>query len=198
MSAGLTPELLAGLWQERRPSGPPLAHTFRGMYADRWVRFHSLPDSKRYPESDAEYAIVLDRYNTILDKLFAGTDVFVVTTDWSNTPTGPAGCPTPRQTLHPEGIRWWTESEEDDPDPDLHHHTRLYADRRPWERGCVDELLRAVADEELFDVFFTDTELRHIHHPYDGGADVILTTSAERDRLRGQHTDWLSSHPAGL
>ncbi|MGW2966627.1 DUF3885 domain-containing protein [Streptomyces mirabilis] len=34
--------------------------------------------------------------------------------------------------------------------------------------------------------------------PYDGGADVILATPAERDRLRGRHTDRLSRHPAGL
>ncbi|WP_425246288.1 DUF3885 domain-containing protein [Streptomyces sp. NEAU-NA10] len=186
------------MWRESHPSGPPVAHTFRTRYADRWVRFHSLPDSKRYPESGDEYAIVLDRYNTILDELFAGTDVFVVTMDWSNTPTGPAGYPTPRQTLHPDGIRWWTESEQDDPDPEFHTHTRLYADRRRWNRGCLDGLLRAVADEALVEVFVADTELRRIHHPYDGGADVILATPAERDRVRDQHTDWLSSHPAGL
>ncbi|MFJ8023905.1 hypothetical protein [Streptomyces sp. NPDC096311] len=30
------------------------------------------------------------------------------------------------------------------------------------------------------------------------GADVILASPAERDRVRGRHTDWLSSHPAGL
>ena len=110
-SSAIDPELLAALWRERHPSGPPVAHTFRTRYADRWVRFHSLPDSKRYPESEDEYAIVLDRYNTILDELFADTDVFVVTMDWSNTPTGPAGYPTPRQMLHPDGIRWWTERE---------------------------------------------------------------------------------------
>jgi len=167
-------------------------------YADRWVRFHSLPGSKRYPESEDEYAIVLDRYNTILDDLFAGTDVFVVTMDWSNTPTGPAGYPTPRQILHPDSIRWWTESEQDDPDPEFHTHTRLYADRRRWSRGCVDGLLRAVADETLVEVFIADTELRCIHHPYDGGADVILATLAERDHVRDQHAGWLSSHPAGF
>ncbi|MGX1880910.1 DUF3885 domain-containing protein [Streptomyces sp. NPDC055287] len=198
MSSGFSPALLAGLWRERRPAGPPIAHTFRSAYADRWVRFHSLPDSKRYPESEDEYAIVLDRYNTVLDELFAGTDVFVVTMDWSDTPTGPAGYPTPRETLHPDGIRWWTESERDEPDAESCTHTRLYADRRPWERGCVDELLRAVADEAVVEVFFTDTELRRIHHPYDGGADVVLTTSAERSRLRDRHADWLSSHPGGL
>ncbi|MGW1880912.1 DUF3885 domain-containing protein [Streptomyces sp. NPDC001970] len=198
MSPDPTPELPAGLWRERRPSGPPVAHTFRSTYADRWVRFHSLPGSKRYPESNDEYAIVLDRYNTVLDELFADTDVFVVTMDWSNTPTGPAGYPTPRETLHPGSTLWWTESDQEDPDPEFYTHTRLYADRRPWKLGCVDELLRAVADEALVEVFFTDTELRRIHHPYDGGADVILTTPEERDRLRDLHSGWLSSHPLGL
>ncbi|MGW0584572.1 DUF3885 domain-containing protein [Streptomyces sp. NPDC002920] len=37
-----------------------------------------------------------------------------------------------------------------------------------------------------------------IHHAYDGGADAVLATLAERDRVRDQHTDWLSSHPAGF
>ncbi|MGW4549632.1 DUF3885 domain-containing protein [Streptomyces violaceorubidus] len=32
----------------------------------------------------------------------------------------------------------------------------------------------------------------------DGGADVFLTTSQERDRVRARHTDWLSRHPSGL
>ncbi|WP_405931172.1 hypothetical protein [Streptomyces sp. NBC_00827] len=198
MSTGVSPTLLARLWQERRPSGPPVAHTFRSTYTDRWVRFHSLPGSKRYPVSEDEYAIALDRYNTVLDELFAGTDVFVVTMDWSDTPNGPAGYASPRETLHPNGIRWWTESEQNDPDPESHTHTRLYADRRPREHGCVDGLLRAVADEALVEVFFADTELRRIRHPYDGGADVILATPEERDRLRDQHTDWLSSHSSGL
>ncbi|MDT7845623.1 hypothetical protein RQC66_33405 [Streptomyces justiciae] len=36
-------------------------------------------------------------------------------------------------------------------------------------------------------MFVTDTELRRIHHPYDGGADVVLPTPAERDRLRARH-----------
>jgi hypothetical protein len=193
-------EWLAALWRERRPAGPPVAHTFRGAYAERWVRFHSLPRSKRYPESEDEYAIVLERYNTILDELFAGLDVLVVTMDWSDTPTGPAGYPSPRQELHPAGVRWWIDSGSDDsdPDPEFRLHTRLYADLRPWRRGCVDGLLRAVADEALGEVFLTDTELRRIHHPYDGGADVILATPGERDALRGRHADWLSGHPDGL
>lgn len=136
--------------------------------------------------------------HTVLDELFTGLDVFVVTMDWSYAPTGPAGYPTPRQELHPGSVRWWIESDQDDPDPEFHTHTRLHADRRRWRHGCADDLLRAVADETLVEVFVTDTELRRIHHPYDGGADVVLASAAERDELRERHAAWLSSHPSGL
>ncbi|WP_460523503.1 DUF3885 domain-containing protein [Flindersiella endophytica] len=37
-----------------------------------------------------------------------------------------------------------------------------------------------------------------LHHTYDGGADCILDTTAERDRLRAAHPGWLSRHPQGL
>ncbi|MFI1759558.1 hypothetical protein [Streptomyces sp. NPDC020571] len=193
-----SPDALAALWRARRPSGPPVAHTFRSTYADRWVRFHSLPGSKRYPESEDEYAVALHRYNTVLDELFAHRDVYVVTSDWSWAPDGPAVFPTRQRESHPDGAHWWTESDEEDPDPALHTYTRFYAYRRPWRSGRVDALLRAVADEALVEVFVTDTELRRIHHPYDGGADVVLATPGERDGLRDRHVDWLSPHPSGL
>ncbi|MER5883662.1 hypothetical protein ABT160_07520 [Streptomyces sp. NPDC001941] len=197
MHSRTEPADLAALWRARHASVLPVAHTFRTVYADRWVRFHSLPESKRHPETAAEYATVLDRYNTVLDELFAGGEVFVVTVDWSSTPTGPAHYPL-RWELHPEGERWWTEPHADDPDPDFHTYTHLYADRRLWQRGSLDPVLRAVAGDELADVFVTDTDLARIHHPYDGGADVILTTPAERDHLRIRHHDWLSAYPGGL
>lgn len=43
----------------------------------------------------------------------------------------------------------------------------------------------------------TDLEMRRVHHPYDGGADVLLPTTGERDALKARHTDWLSTHRSG-
>ncbi|MFC8871519.1 hypothetical protein ACFUAC_28400 [Streptomyces sp. NPDC057148] len=40
-------------------------------------------------------------------------------------------------------------------------------------------------------MFLTDTGLRRIHHPYDGGADVVLATPAERDRFANRYVEWL-------
>lgn len=174
-----------------------MADDLRAVYRDRWVRFHSLPESKRYPETDAEYAIALDRYNTVLDELFAGQEVHVVTADWSNTESLPPRSPD-HAGRHPGSRHWVSFYSDPDPDPEFQRYTHLYASRIPWRRGCVDELLRSVADDVAGGVFITDLALRRIHHPYDGGADVILTTTAERDELKARHTSWLSKHPLGL
>jgi hypothetical protein len=137
---------LTELWHQRRPNCPPVGYKLRDAYRDVWGRFHSLPESKRYAEDESEYTVVLERYNTVLAELFAGTNVYVITPLWT------------------------TEA----------------------------ELLRDIADDKVAGVLITDTRMQRIHHPYDGGPDVFLATSEERDRMRDRHADWLSRHPSGL
>ncbi|USA01562.1 hypothetical protein NCG97_14120 [Streptomyces lydicamycinicus] len=143
MSRHLDRDHLSELWQRQWPLGPPLAHELRVAYSDRCVRFHSLPGSKRHPETEDEYAVVLDRSNTVLEELFAGTDIYVLTMAWSSEPTGPE-LPTRRREVHPDGSFRMTIANE--ADPEFHTYTHLYADRRPWQRGSVDGILREVAD----------------------------------------------------
>ncbi|MFF3521382.1 hypothetical protein ACFYYQ_11815 [Streptomyces albidoflavus] len=59
-------------------------------------------------------------------------------------------------------------------------------------------MLRAIADDEVSGVLIIDTGMRRVLHPYDGGADVLLTTPGERDRMHDRYADWLSRHPSGL
>ncbi|MEU0597457.1 hypothetical protein ABZ484_04210 [Streptomyces sp. NPDC006393] len=154
------------------------------------MRFHSLPESKRYAEDEDEYAIVLERCNTVLDELFAGMDVYVITPVWTTEPDVPAH--------RPDGGYWQSLLVEDDPDPEFRTYCHLFTARRPWQHGCIDEMLRDIADDKLAGVLVTDTRMRRIYHPYDGGADVLLPTPQERDRMRDRHATWLSSHPSGL
>ncbi|WP_455712185.1 DUF3885 domain-containing protein [Streptomyces canus] len=37
-----------------------------------------------------------------------------------------------------------------------------------------------------------------VHHPHDGGTDVFLATSEERNRMRDRYADWFSRHPSDL
>lgn len=182
--------VLTELWQRHWPDCPPVGHGLRDPYRDVWVRFHSLPGSKRYPEDEGEYAVVLGRYNTVLDELFAGEDVYVITPVWTTEAEVPP--------FQPGAEHWQSLLVNDDPDPEFRTYCHLFAARRPWRPGCLDELLRDVADDKVAGVLITDTRMRRIHHPYDGGADVFLATPGERDRMRDRHTAWLSSHPLGL
>jgi hypothetical protein len=69
--------------------------------------------------------------------------------------------------------------------------------RAPARRGTA-RLLRLVADYATGGVIITTAEMGWLHHPYDGGADVIAVSPGHRDQLRRAHTDWLSARRSGL
>ncbi|MFF4771755.1 DUF3885 domain-containing protein [Microtetraspora fusca] len=193
----LDPRALSRLWERQWPECPPFAHWLRDHYPDRWVRFHSLPDSKRYPDNEAEYAVVLDRHHTLLSELDPGADLLVITAEWTDTAaTTPQRWPR-RSQVAPSARHWRTLIEEPD-DPEFRAYTQLYAELRPWRPGIIDAVLRAVADDEISGVILGPSDLRWLYHPYDGGADVILPTRSERDALKERHRTWLSKHPLGF
>jgi len=132
----------------------------------------------------------VDRYNTVLDELFTGLDVYIATSDWSDTPVPPEH-PHEQTRWHPDAHHWT--SIRTDPAPDDPIYTHVYVSRIPWERGRINALLRAITDG----VLITDADLQRTYHPYDDGADVIISTNSERDQLRSRHSDWLSAHPQG-
>jgi hypothetical protein len=180
---------LTALWDEKWPGCSKAPYELRGM-RDRWVRFHTLPASKRYPETESEYEAILRRHNTVLSELAGGSKVFVVTAGYSEDRSART------VAVHP-GATYWTSVCIDD-DPEYGSHMHLYVSQMRWSSGRVDPLLRLVADDVIGNVLVADARLRWLYHPYDGGMDVITSSAAERETLKERHRDWLSAHPAGL
>jgi len=176
---------------------PPLAYQYVTEHRERWVRFHSLPESQRYAANEAERRTILDRHYTVLEELFGGQDVYIMTATWSNTPE-----PERRSRLdlrvNPGSVLWWSFLSEDDPDPDFVVHTHVYVSWSSWSVGSLDRLLSAVAGYRTSNAVIADRRLLRMYHPYDGGADVLAVDTAERDALRERHADWLSKHPSGM
>ncbi|WP_436838392.1 DUF3885 domain-containing protein [Nocardia xishanensis] len=189
---------LLELWQRRWPRCPPLADGLKHAFRENWVRFHSLPGSKRYPGNAGEYGIVLDRYNKVLDDLFTGQEVYLVTCDWSDR-LEPDARPDDHAHWHP-GARYWTSVRADptETDPEFVSYTHLFVSQFSWRHGAVDDLLRAVAHDATAGVMIADLSFERIHHPYDGGMDVLLPSAAERDAFMHQYAGWLSAHPEGF
>jgi hypothetical protein len=72
-------------------------------------------------------------------------------------------------------------------------HTRLV-----WQPGAIDDVLADVANALLGPFLIVSETSGRVYAPYDGGADLFLGSSAERDELRTRYSAWLSSHPSGL
>lgn len=184
---------LTELWERTWPRAEPLGHALRVEYADQWVRFHSLPESKRYAENEVEYDEILRRHRTVLRALQGSAgiaDLFVIAADWGWRDLA-AGWSRRKVS----GAWPWRIGQVDDDDPDTGRN--YYWAASGLRDAEVDSLLLAAADDEgRFIIGAPD--LGWLYCPYDGGADALLPSAAERDALKQRHADWLSAHPQGL
>lgn len=186
-------------WDRCFPNFEPIGHHLRVAFPERWVRFHSLPGSKRYPEGDAEYAEALARHNAILGELARpGAQVVLVTTGYSDAPV-PSRSYLEVVAFDPVASPWRTVAmhrvEEGFAEPSYWH---LFVSARDWHPGAFDPLVRLVADAAVANVLVVASDCRWVLHPYDGGMDVIAESPEARRLLRAKYAAWLSARADGL
>lgn len=186
-------------WQRGFPGCEPVAHHLRAAFPDRWARFHSLPEARRYPETEAEYATVLERHNRVLGELARpGQEIVLLSTGYSESPE-PADPQPELRALDPGAALWRTVAmHEVEGDLAAPRYWHVFASRREWRPGDLDPLVRLIADGVIANVMIVSPDCRWLLHPYDGGMDVIAGSPAERDRLRACYPGWLSPRPDGL
>ncbi|QLE85300.1 hypothetical protein FLM48_09500 [Shewanella sp. Scap07] len=187
---------LTEFWETEFKSFVPEAHNLKHEFSDRWVRFHYLPESKRYPQNEQEYIEVLRRYNTLLNELLGKNEVFVILPEYSEskTPTKPSSELT---TLFPITKPWRSvEQHEDDDDYKLYWH--LHVSEVNYSGSELDSLFRLVAHDEASNIIIVNPNKGVIFHPYDGGADIVLASTRQRDQLKDRHPGWLPSHSEGF
>ena len=174
-----------------------MAYLLRDPFQARWVRFHSLPESKRYAEGEEEIGIILSRQNAIATDLF-GEDrrCFMVQSRRELEPgeheVSAYDAPIREFGLSP------TFQFLDDDDPEAQSTWTAHAATFTWKSGAFDSLLRRIANDEVSYVMWMDEQTGSLFAPYDGGVDVFLPTTAARDALKERHSAWLSIHPSGM
>ncbi|OWQ47507.1 hypothetical protein CDL60_08755 [Roseateles noduli] len=162
----------------------------------RWLRIHSLPESKRYPEDKTELIEVLRRQNVVGDELLGEGEVCLLFfTSWPDDTTAP---------------RWrrdapWHRGFEGTPELVLttaevpgQDRMAFFALPVTWRRGAFDRLIADRADDRTFPLLFANLNRGSIYAPYDGGADLFYPSAEDVAPARSRHRDWLSRHPAGM
>lgn len=195
----MTPHELNNYWTTTYPECLPIPYLLRSVFHDRWVRFHSLPESKRYPEDEREFQTVLQRHDVVLGELAEPDEALVfVSTGYSDTPQSIRDNDALNER-DPKAQCWRTiEKHIVDGDEEYPNYWHLFMSIHNWQTGCFRSILRLVADNTIANTMILSTRNQWLYHPYDGGADVTLKCSTTRDRLRSQFRSWLSRRTDGL
>lgn len=184
-------------WDLNYHESNPIGHELKGVYPNRWLRIHSLPESKRYAESEDEYQIILDRQNKLISELIGEeTEIIIVSgqyemelTDEISTELSDYGEFQKCRTIELHKI--YPEEYEDDFFYDVYFRTDI------WTMNSQNKLLTNIADDE-FRAMFVCPNRNCIVAPYDGGMDIIVDSQEKRDELKTKYKDWLSEREDGM
>lgn len=177
-------------WQACFGDALPAGHLCREALADRWLRVHSLPGSKRYADTDAERVVLLHRHDAIAGHVLGEGEacaVFIVRfgedTAWDVSETPPTLPTTPRHVLCSRV------------DGDVR---QFFAAPVVWRTNAFDPLVLAIADERVEGVLFANLLRGSIYAPYDGGADLFFPSPQAALAARARFSSWLSARADGL
>ena len=177
--------MLTDSWISNWGDCTPVGHVLTWQQRERWVRFHSLPGSQRYAHTPAQAQEILRRHRVTLAELSGrpGVDGLLVIAhdyDWRDRVSGWS------KKLLVDAWPWQIIPEDQAEDTPRSYLWVKYLDSVPQ----LEQLLAEVAAERA-DIVVTDSHCGWLYAPYDGGADVVLTSVEARNALRSRHLEWL-------
>ena len=203
----VTQKCFQNFWECNYGDTPPLAHILqKKLFTDKWFRIHSLPDSKRYADNDAEMKIILNRQNALISDLIGDSQAYMLLFyAISESPESVRFNQIPNIVLL-DNIRL------DIALPENYEGECYFVSgfvNKIWETTSIDTCLEKVANDEkvvdfdacecdLYRILIIDINRNRIIAPYDGGVDIFLNTQCERDSFKSKYNDWLPAHERGL
>lgn len=187
----IEPEEFRYRWKGWYPDAAPHGWAMSEAYPHRWLRIHSLPRSKRHPESEGEYVTVLARHNVVVEAIIGTAECVLIGYDHGGAYHRPSNHPLAAWLPDAPPVMRLAPEDEDS------EATSLFAARAPWYDGMLDAPLRAVANDQLR-LMLLNWDTGAAYAPYDGGADLFWPSEHERDGAREHFKRWLSPDASGL
>ncbi len=192
-------------WATHFGQTPLVGFCFRTQLASRWMRIHSLPEAKRYPETSEEWEMLLLRQNTLLHKILGSknddeTRFYLVCGEYALKKNAQDSFDEAKTAtlktcdfMPLEAIDLFQE------------FPQIFAERQimipkwsemTWKPRQFDNILQETARGEI-KPFFVSFATASICAPYEGGMDCIFSTIEARDAAKSRYAAWLSAHPSG-
>ena len=177
-------------WTSEFASIAPVGHVLRRHLSERWTRFHSLPESKRYATDAAECDELLKRHLTVAGELFEEGEPIYVYRSYVEEERlkGRRKHQLAGRQLREKVIKHPSDS---NADTEVDHYcVRSLVTR--WVPDFFEALTRQVAAWEESGVTFVSPSTKNIYSPYDGGMDVF-PASISPGMLEARFRSWMSA-----
>jgi hypothetical protein len=176
-------------WTASFPSAAPAGFLCRVAFPDRWLRIHSLPESKRYAETESERAEILRRHNTVASHMLGeGSDCILFLARFGQEKQWPADRDIPLNADRPE----YALTYENDGDV-----WQFFSTPVVWRSEQFNDLILASADDATGPLLFANTKLGAAYAPYDGGADLFFPDPSNVEEAKKKFRSWLSVRTDG-
>jgi hypothetical protein len=182
------------IWKKYFPDVPPIGHVLREQYKLRWVRFHGLPQSKRYATSLPEKRMIRSRANILAGELFKDdASIWIIHTinTWA-----PQASESVQTKLHALGLKEVGKDIDPSKDEDQ-NEIAVFAFQSIWEHGRYDAFFDMVAEDELDALLIIGEQSGQVLAPYDGGFDLIMKHESLLPEMKDRWSSWLSARPDG-
>jgi hypothetical protein len=188
----MTKENIELYWKHNFKKCPPINYLFKVYYTDRWLRIHSLPDSKRYADTAAEWDVLFGTQNTILEDIFEDDNsVCLFTGVYSSAEiTFAENNFSNNEFLKAFDFKALEKI-------DLYAISKDYCEKNTFftpyfvsilfKKNNYNELLKAIANDGIR-AFFLSSKTNTIIAPYDGGVDIIYKDTQTRDFYKNKYS----------
>lgn len=185
------------LWKSTFPEAYPIGYELKEIYKKRWFRIHSLPESKRYADTEEEYQIIFHRQNTIVEDIIGENEKVVLLFGLYNYDITNSNYRKIEEFCEFEQVDRLALHKIRPEEYEEELYLDVYAKRTVWKANQRNSILKAIADDEIR-MMIISFKKKRIINPYDGGVDLILESEEIRDTYKKKYQKWLSKHPTGL
>ncbi|RZJ74038.1 MAG: hypothetical protein EOO45_09670 [Flavobacterium sp.] len=196
----MTKEEFEVLWTNAYPLTPPIPHLFKHNYPERWFRIHSLPNAKRFADTDQEWDTIIYRQNKIITDLIGNNSEVLLVMGQYNKSNGNGDFKSESESFdiykfsNLDAIDLNTVDYYQDYEDDMKYIPAFC--KTTWTIDRHNKLLREIARDNVR-AFFISPEQNILIAPYDGGIDIVLNDIETRDQFKTIYSDWLSSREDG-
>jgi hypothetical protein len=180
-------------WKNNFADCPPINYLLKEKFTDKWLRIHSLPESKRYPENNTDWDILLARQHKIFeDAFYKNDDIIVIANMYQIDDSDDFEFIYKQQCL--ENFNW-----KNLPAINIFNISKQQIDKEvfiiphlsnfKFDAKIIEPILVAIAKDELR-LFFINPKTNTVIAPYDGGADLIYADTKTRDLYKEWYKEW--------